>query len=567
MTNSTIPAQFLKPNGTFDKSKFLRAYYKHRYRYKQLEEVCLDLEADKDLYKMAKMLGFRDLYEPLHREFCDFIMDPTHKKKIGLMPRGHFKTSISNISYVPWRIVKDPNIKILLYSGLRDKAKGMLAPIRNILANHPRFVRRFGSFEGSRVWNKSEILVRQAERNQIDNTYTVETSGVDEAVTSKHFDLIIFDDVVTRKNAKELSQRLKVKEAFDEAVDSLLKPDGEVIVLGTIWHFDDLYIDILDNDNYDSGGEYLVYKRSAWEGYKDLDHLWDEGHAIMPTFYTKEILKKKEKKNEYLFWCNWLNIPRVSKNKPLNYQWLEFYDPAKVMIREVRDVEIIMDPASGKDNQWNDSAAYVVVGRWRNKIIILDMFKDQVDTQALCEVVFKAAIGFPMARFIHIEDAAEQIHLINYAKRELSRWKSEGKITHDVQILEDIKPRNRNKEQRIAQLRPFYQDKTFTYPSVIMHETHSHGRRMDMMKLLKLEMDQFPLGDHDDLLDVNSYILDVYGMEIEDYVDYSIDKRNKSQYNLKQDNETLKTIFQETEQEDSDDNTFYDKDLEEVIEI
>jgi len=563
--NSIIIKQFTLPNGKIDKKKFLRTYYKLKYRFKQIEEFMIDIEANKDLFKTALMLGFRDLYPPLHKEVCELITNQKYKKKLILLPRGHFKTSVGNIAYSIFRIIQNPNIKILIYSGLREKAKGMLAPIRNILSNHTRFLRRFGSYKGNRIWNKSEILVRQAEQNQIDNTYTIETSGVDEAVTSKHFDLIIFDDIVTRKNVKELSQRMKVKEAFDEAVDSLLKPNGEVVILGTIWHFDDLYVEIMEKNNIKNGGEYVVYKRSAWEGFKDIDNIWETGHAIMPTIYTKEMLQQKEKKNEYLFWCNWMNIPRVNKNKPLNYQMLGYYEKEKIDINELKNVEIIMDPASGKENKWNDSAAYIVAGKLGNKIIVLDMFKDKIDTQEICEKVFMVAKKFRMAKFIHIEDAAEQNHLINYAKKELARWKAEKRIHDDVYILEDIKPQNRNKEQRIAQLKPFIQDKTILYPYSIMHETKEFGKT-DIMRMLKIEMDQFPLGDHDDLLDVNSYLLDVFGMEIEDYVNFSLDKSKNNEYNSQRDRYNRFYEFSE-DNDDSSENEIFDRDIEEIIEI
>ena len=51
------------------------------------------------------ILGWPDIYEPLHRMVCNFVQENIKKKKLLiLLPRGTFKSSIVTIGYTLWRI-------------------------------------------------------------------------------------------------------------------------------------------------------------------------------------------------------------------------------------------------------------------------------------------------------------------------------------------------------------------------------------------------------------------------------------------------------------------------------
>src|SRR3990172_12020194 len=83
-------------------SEVLRAQ-KERYYSKHFYEFNRDV------------LGWPDIYESLHRDVCDFVQNNVGKKKLLiLLPRGTFKSSIVTVGYTLWRIVNNPNDRVLI---------------------------------------------------------------------------------------------------------------------------------------------------------------------------------------------------------------------------------------------------------------------------------------------------------------------------------------------------------------------------------------------------------------------------------------------------------------------
>ena len=90
-----------------------------------IEDVRGDLrsEALKSLFFFCKViLGFSDMTRSCHVDLCDFIQagrvrlgeSAEPRKKLLLIPRGHFKSTCATIGYSLWRVCHDPNIRILI---------------------------------------------------------------------------------------------------------------------------------------------------------------------------------------------------------------------------------------------------------------------------------------------------------------------------------------------------------------------------------------------------------------------------------------------------------------------
>jgi len=559
-----------KKDGSVHLGNFHKAYQNALYRLTRMQERLIHIEADQDVYKMALMIGFRDLYEPLHRPFCDFLMDATKKKKLWLMPRKHFKTTIGNLSYVLWRIVRNPKIKILLFSSKRDLARDFLSGIKSVMETNPNFRARFGDYVGKKVWNKDAILVKPAEEVQIDNVYTVETAGVDEAVTSKHYDLVLFDDIVSIKNYKKQEARLKVEEKYDEAVDNLLKDGGEVVVLGTRWHFDDLYSKIIREDNVQNGGEFHCVVREVSEGYTDRDHWWT-GKLIFPTAgRNMEDYKRMESKKPYLFWSNYMNWPRMTKGKPLNPELIQYYGDyfeGEIDWSKAREWGQLTDPA-GEKGEYNCSTSSVQFCRYGRHVIITRLFKDRLETDEILDKSMDMLSEAPRITDWRIEDGGGgHSHLINYAKNKLAaqikrRDPDKKRLSPNIEI-DKVRPENRDKDDRIKQLGPYIKDGTFLFPDECW-DMQEDGEKRDMMKMFIAEMDEFPLGANKDLLDIVAYILDFYGWYDYDYFDESeVDNDSKKSYNtdkIKEGKMKEGEPYYESRGEE-----IRDRDLEEVI--
>ncbi len=187
--------------------------------------------------------GFKDL-TPTHKDLCNFLQNDGHKTKMVLMPRYSFKSTITTIGGILWDLVRDPNLRILIYSDSASKATNFLNGIKaHIEGKSPnsKFRDYFPSWETdprSGKWNEGEIIIRPREVSFPEPS--VDTGGIETSKVGKHYDKIYFDDIVSDLNVTTKEQMDKVYECYKRSL-SLLKPDGDVVITGTRWAFGDPY--------------------------------------------------------------------------------------------------------------------------------------------------------------------------------------------------------------------------------------------------------------------------------------------------------------------------------------
>ena len=94
-----------------------------------------------------------------------------------------------------------------------------------------------------RITDDREFTVNK--RSIIKKEATLTALGASGAVISKHFDVIIGDDLVGLENARTEKQRSNLKEWFYSSLFPTLEPDGEIHILGTRYNPLDLYEDLI----------------------------------------------------------------------------------------------------------------------------------------------------------------------------------------------------------------------------------------------------------------------------------------------------------------------------------
>lgn len=196
------------------------------------------------LYLTAKyLLGYHEVNWRTHGDMIH-ALEGEESRKLIIMPRGTFKTSIAVIAYPIWRILKDPNLRIMIDSELFSNAKRSLREISQHL-NNERLTSRFGPFRGDSVWNESEILINQ--RTQIKKEATFMASGIGAEKTGVHADLIIADDLCSPSNMGSPDNREKVWMHYCYYT-SILEPGGTIVVVGTRYSTDDIYQRIMTRE-------------------------------------------------------------------------------------------------------------------------------------------------------------------------------------------------------------------------------------------------------------------------------------------------------------------------------
>lgn len=224
----------------------------------QLEkQACLEILAEeykRDLYFFIKEgLGYSDLTEPTHDPICS-VLSSSSKKKLIVVPRGTFKSTICSISFPTWLLAKDPNHRILLDSELFSNSSRLLREIKGHMeSNHMKEI--FGDWVGP-VWNDSEIIIKQ--RTKIYKESSITCSGVEANKTGQHYSVIIADDLSSLDNSMTQEQREKVYNHYRLYI-SLLDPGGTLVVVGTRYSQGDIIGHILDTEIDEQKKKGLIY--------------------------------------------------------------------------------------------------------------------------------------------------------------------------------------------------------------------------------------------------------------------------------------------------------------------
>lgn len=196
-------------------------------------------------YLCIKMLGM-DWWDPtLHDPLALYLMR-SGRKKLILVPRGHLKSSIVTVGYAIQRILVNPNTRILITNAVWDNARTFLSQISDYLTDKSQLSAFFGDFNGPKAnWTKDAITIQQ--RTKAKKEPTVATAGVEKALASQHYDLILHDDLVNDENVTTKEQQNKVDNFYRASVN-LLDPGGEMILIGTRYAVGDLYGRILESE-------------------------------------------------------------------------------------------------------------------------------------------------------------------------------------------------------------------------------------------------------------------------------------------------------------------------------
>lgn len=174
-----------------------------------------------------QLLGYKDITPRTHFEVVCALEAET-KRKLIVMPRGTFKSSLCSVSYSIWQILCNPDVRILLDGELYTNSSNFLREIKQHLEN-PAVIELFGEFK-SDCWRESEIIVKQ--RTKILKEATITAGGIGTEKTGQHYDIIICDDLNSPKNSGTKEGLEKVIQHYRYNL-SILEPNGILVVVGT----------------------------------------------------------------------------------------------------------------------------------------------------------------------------------------------------------------------------------------------------------------------------------------------------------------------------------------------
>jgi predicted phage terminase large subunit-like protein len=305
--------------------------------------------------------------EPLHYALLRYQF--IHPDNLQLVFRGAGKTTIATIAKVIHLLLKNPNLRILLASKTAPNAQAFLKEIRGHFESNDLLADIFGQYYDPHLvnkWDSSEIEVLPR------TTHTKEASitcvGVDGTIVSKHYDVIIGDDLVDEDNSRTEYMREKAKTWYYKTLEPTLEPPdpdvphrGEYHRLGTRYHYADLYGHLIENE--------LANHHQIIPALKD-------GRSPWPKKYPPEWFEAKRKKmGIIIFNSQYQCDTEAMKGEIFQYDDCQVIDgkdiPSDLKIYSGTDLAI-----SQKDTA--DHFAHVVIGEDSSgNIYIIDWLEGQ----------------------------------------------------------------------------------------------------------------------------------------------------------------------------------------------
>lgn len=184
-----------------------------------------------------------------HRKIVEAIESaPPMGVTLILLPPEHGKTTCVQ-DYVSVEIGEDPNIRITYLSagiGLARKAVGRVARRLTDAMAFPEFMGRYGPFkseerDSGKPWTADYFTVDQADHDEQD--YTFEARGWKASIAGTRCDLLIVDDIQSRKNLAETDN---IVETFRQDFITRVGRKGKVIIIGTRVEVGDFYEKLID---------------------------------------------------------------------------------------------------------------------------------------------------------------------------------------------------------------------------------------------------------------------------------------------------------------------------------
>lgn len=210
--------------------------------YRRLERAFYE----NDLFQFALFLGYDRVNWDVHESVIR-VLESNCKRKLIVLPRGCYKSTLCTVVYPIWKAIKNPNHRIILDSELMTNSATFLREIEGHLLSE-KMTNLYGSFQiKDRIWTSTQIMI--AQRNDMTKKEaTFVCSGLGAQKTSQHYSIAVLDDMSTPRNTGTPELRQKVIDHY-KYYRSLLDPeDGELIIVGTRYHEEDLIGWVIENE-------------------------------------------------------------------------------------------------------------------------------------------------------------------------------------------------------------------------------------------------------------------------------------------------------------------------------
>jgi predicted phage terminase large subunit-like protein len=498
----------------------------HKYHGPVLD-ILQDFPAPRDYAEMCEYDQFdsgqgRWTFRPMQEKMSKL---PNKRRRLILDPRSHLKTTINVQAHTIQWILNYPNIAILITQSTIDKSVAVVGEIKKHFTQNPVFRQLFPEHVPQRAINdwgtKAEFTSESRAKHITRRESTVQAASIDKGLAGYHFDVMKFSDIVEPSNTKTKTMIKSVIAGFFMMENLLVSPEYWIDVEGTRYTHNDLYGKLIEEWEKQVAAEkepeYLVHVRSGWQkewareaiekGEKpkytpdklDLPNFKDEDGHEVPIWpvdnegvvrFTYEKYKSMQEKDPYIFSCQQMNNP-IGGVGGLEIFAVDESRPRIISVKDYRNVrivgtEVVVDTAE-TTAEGSDYTA-ITVGSWDayGRLYVRQIMHGKWVPDEICKNIIAAA-QYYRAGEVKIEETSFVRGLMPTMQRYMQ-------LTNSYIPITLLKRDNQTaKTERIQYtLQPWYKQGLIVFLENVDPTAMIHVRK---------ELKEFPLGDHDDILD------------------------------------------------------------------
>lgn len=418
-------------------------------------------------YFCKEILGYSKMSEVPHQELCTHIRKTGKRKKLTLMPRNSFKSSVITVGHTLFSLTQNPNKRILIASETQKNATKYVKEIKAHIEKNEKFRALYGDLESKDdTWRDFEITINT--RTRAFKECSVTASSLEKGLqTGMHYSDIYLDDVVSKANVNTPEQIQKTLDYY-RLLLSILDPDGTIYVNGTRWSIHDLYGWILDAEN----GELAKFDTLVKAA---ID---DDGNLLMPSILPREFLEdQRGTQGPYIFSCQYMNNPLSDDNVTFKEEWVQWYEKSPGGLIYFMTV----DPAISQKTEADFTGLIVNGVDHRNEWWIQEAIKAKVNIPGIVDLIFENAKRYAPIMALGMEKFALEKALKQALQDEMIKRNFFFPI---VEIETDTRL---SKDVRIRALQPKFSNR-------MVHLKHEH-------QALYMQISMHPQLKNDDLID------------------------------------------------------------------
>lgn len=408
---------------------------------------------------------------------------------LDLWAREHFKSTIITYALTIQDILNNPEITVGIFSHTRPIAKGFLRQIKREFESNEDLKRYYPDVlwqspqREAPKWSEDDGIVVKRKSNPKEST--VEAWGVvDGQPTSKHFQVLNYDDIVTRESVGTPEMMAKTTESLVLSYN-LGAHGGRRRFIGTRYHYNDTYKTVLERGT----AKPRLYPATA-NGKVDGP----------PVFLSPDALADKRRDmGPYVFGCQMLQDPTADATQGFKEEWLRYY-PAPLTPQQTAGMRKILlcDPANEKKASSDYTTMGVLGFNHDRKIYLLDGLRDRLNLTERTNKLFE----------MHYRWQPERIGYERYGMQsDIAHIKTEmERRVYQFEVIELGGPMPKN--DRIRRLIPTFEQGRFVLPDHLP-KLNYEGRTYDFTTvLIDEEYKPFPVAVHDDMLDMLARLAD-----------------------------------------------------------